>query len=118
LAGFASIKEGFWAVDPVNGQGFAAPRSTRAGQEAFALEGTAPPGPNTRPLLEVLRQRFGREIFTIEDAIEVTKRSRFLDSHLKRMTLAAAEKAGELEVRRPSGTRQFKERRGITLLFV
>jgi three-Cys-motif partner protein len=118
LAGFASIKEGFWAVDPLNGQGFAAPRSTRAGQEAFAFEETAPSGPNTRPLLEVLRQRFGSEAFTIEDAIEVTRRSRFLDRHLKRMTLAEAETAGELQVRRPPGARQFKEGKGITLQFV
>ncbi len=48
LAGFASIKEGFWAADPVNGQGFAAPQSTPAGQEALAFEEPAPPGRTPR----------------------------------------------------------------------
>jgi len=118
LAGFASIKEGFWAVDPVNGQGFAAPRSAPAGQETLALEEPAPPGPNAAPLLEMLRDQFGHELFTVEDAIEVTKRSRFLDGHLKRLTLAAAEKARHLEVNRPSGARQFREGKGITMRFV
>jgi len=66
----------------------------------------------------MLRDQFGHELFTVEDAIEVTKRSRFLDGHLKRLTLAAAEKARHLEVNRPSGARQFKEGKGITMRFV
>jgi hypothetical protein len=115
-AGFASIKEGYWAVDPVNGQGFAAPRATPAGQEALALD-VPSPGPNTRPLLEMLRHRFRLDAFTVEDAIEATTQSRFLGRHLKRMTLAVAEEAGELRVHRPPGARQFKQGKGITLQF-
>jgi hypothetical protein len=42
-------------------------------------------------------------------AIELTERSRFLDSHLKERTLAPAEKAGVLEVDRSGGGRRFKE---------
>jgi hypothetical protein len=118
LAGFASIKEGFWAVDPVNGQGFAAPRSAPAGQELLGFEEPALSGPNTAPLLAMLRGQFGREVFTVDEAIEFTKRSRFLDSHLKRKTLAVAEKAGELKVIRPAGARQLKEGKGITMQFV
>lgn len=116
LSGFASIKEGFWTVDPVNGQGFAASLSVPAGQDAFAFDDPVA-GPNTAPLLNLLRDRFGQEVFTVEDAVEVTKRSRFLESHLKRLTLAAAEKTGQLNVQRPSGARQFKEGTGITMRF-
>jgi three-Cys-motif partner protein len=117
LSGFASIKEGYWAVDPVNGQGFAAPRTGAPGQGAFTFEEVGPPRPDTRPLLAMLRDRFGRETFTVEDAIAFTQTSRFLDTHLKRLTLGVAEAAGELDVRRPTGARQFKEGTGITMRF-
>jgi three-Cys-motif partner protein len=113
--GFASIKEGFWAVDPVNGQGFAAPRSTLAGQDT--LFGDLPQDANTEPLLELLRERFDHKWFSVEDAMAVTACSRFLDSHLKQKTLRPAEQAGRLEVERPPGARQFKEGRGIRLRF-
>jgi three-Cys-motif partner protein len=118
LAGFASIKEGFWAVDPENGQGFAAPRSAPTGQEAFAFEEPPLPGPNTEPLLQALRDEFGTRDFTVDDAIEFTKRSRFLDTHLKDRTLVPAEAAGDLAVNRPAGARRFKEAKGITMRFV
>lgn len=65
----------------------------------------------------MLRDRFDRDQFTVEDAIEFTKRSRFLDTHLKRLTLGVAEAAGELQVDRPTGARQFKEGKGITMRF-
>ncbi len=116
-AGFASIKEAFWAVDPVNGQGFAAHRSAPAGQGAFLFDDHSPSGPDTAELLQGLRKEFGGRAFTVEKAIEFTKRSRFLDTHLKKATLAAAERAGELEVQRPEGARQFKEGRGIIMRF-
>lgn len=118
LSGFASIKEGFWAADPVNGQGFSAPRSPPPGQEVFEFLAPERPNPNTKPLQEALQMQFGRKPFTVEDALQLTQKSRFLDSHLKRMTLAAAEKRGELEVNRPPGARQFKEGKGITMRFL
>jgi three-Cys-motif partner protein len=118
LAGFESIKEGFWAADPVNGQGFSTPRSPAPGQEVFEFVEPGRPAANTRPLLDALRAHFGDEPFKVEDAIGITLRSRFLASHLKRMTLAPAEKRGELKVDRPPGVRQFKEGKGITMRFV
>lgn len=117
LSGFASIKEAFWTVDPVDGQGFAAPQAPRPGQFAFEFGALAPGTANTEPLLDLLRDQFGRDWFTVEDAIDLTKRSRFLDTHLKDMTLAPAEKEGTLKVHRPPGARQFKEGRGVRLRF-
>jgi hypothetical protein len=49
--------------------------------------------------------------------MRLTERSRFLDSHLKRLTLAPAEASGEIVVERPPGARQFKEDRGIKMRF-
>jgi three-Cys-motif partner protein len=118
LSGFASIKEAYWTVDPVNGQGFAAPRAQAPGQGAFVFEEeSSPPRANTLPLLDLLRETFGHDTFTVEQAMRTTQRSRFLDTHLKTMTLAPAEKAGTLIVHRPPGARQFKEGRGVTLRF-
>lgn len=114
--GWASIKEGFWAVDPVNGTEYRAPRRPPPGQQTLAFVEPAPPGPNTAPLLEALRAEFGERWFTVEDAMRVTERSRFLDTHLKRATLAPAE-GGELVVERPQGARQFKEGKGIRMRF-
>ncbi len=115
-SGFASIKEGYWAVDPIDGYGFAAPKPARQGQGA--LFGELPPGePNTAPLLAELRARFGSDRFSVEDAIAVTARSRFLDSHLKDRTLAPAEKGGVLVVDRSGGGRRFKEGQGTTMGF-
>jgi three-Cys-motif partner protein len=116
LRGFASIKEGFWTVDPVNGQGFAAPLAPPPGQATFEFD-EAPSGPNTAPLLELLRKRFGTEPFSVEEAMDFVERSRFLDSHLKRATLGPAERAGVLAVQRPPGARQFKEGKGILMRF-
>jgi three-Cys-motif partner protein len=116
LQGLASIKEGFWTVDPVDGQGFAAPRSAPLGQEALFDE-MPHAGPNTAPLLALLRERFGRDWFSIEDAMALTERSHFLDSHLKQRTLVPAEKAKVIDVDRPSGARSFKEGKGIKIRF-
>jgi three-Cys-motif partner protein len=114
--GFASIKEGYWAVDPVHGQGFTA--SKPADVDQGTLFGQLPTGgPHTAPLLAELRARFGSNWFTVEDAIALTECSRFLDSHLKERTLAPAEKAGTLEVDRSSGGRRFKEGKGTKMRF-
>jgi three-Cys-motif partner protein len=114
--GFATIKEAYWAVDPIDGQGFEAPRGEIPGQEAL-FELQSPGSPNTQALLAHLRSTFDRSWFTVEDAIALTERSRFLDSHLKKTTLAPAERGGLLEVERPAGARQFKEGKGIRLRF-
>lgn len=115
--GWASIKEGFWAVDPVNGTEYQARRRPPPGQQTFEFEEPPPLGPNTAPLLEALRTEFGDRSFTVEDAMRLTEHSRFLDSHLKRLTLGPAEARGGLVVERPPGARQFKEGKGIRMRF-
>ncbi|MGH2944670.1 MAG: three-Cys-motif partner protein TcmP [Solirubrobacteraceae bacterium] len=115
--GWSSIKEGFWSVDPVNGQGYVAPKPVAAGQQRLDFGEPEGAQPNTSPLLDALRARFGGEPFTVEAAMELTARSRFLDTHLKTKTLAPAEKTGDLVVTRPPGVRLFKEGKGITMRF-
>ncbi len=116
LSGFASIKEGYWTVDPIDGSRFAASQPSGAGQGA--LFGELPQaGPNTAPLLAHLRTSFGDNWFTVDEAIALTRRSRFLDSHLKDRTLAPAEKEGVLIVDRSAGGRRFKEGRATKMRF-
>lgn len=118
LQGWASIKEGFWAVDPVNGREHLSSKPVPAGQQTLGFEEPPPPGPDTSALLDALRSAFGTGPFTVEAAARVTQRSRFLDTHLKRATLAPAGKAGDLVVTRPAGALQFKEGKGIEMRFV
>lgn len=115
--GYASIKEGFWAADPINGRSFATRPAPPPGQQALEFDASLKPSSDTAPLLELLRDTFGSRSFTVEEAQDVTRRSRFLESHLKRMTLAPAEAAGQIKVDRPPGARQFKEGNGITMRF-
>jgi three-Cys-motif partner protein len=116
LAGFASIKEGYWAADPVDGQGFTAAKRAPEGQAT--LFGELPStGPRTAPLLDLLCAHFTTDWFTVEEAIALTERSRFLDSHLKERTLAAAERDEVLEVDRGGGGRRFKEGKGTRMRF-
>lgn len=116
-AGYESIKEGFWAVDPRNGQGFAAQQPAGPGQQSLEIAGPEL-GPDTGSLLQALRDHFGAAEFTVEQALEFTRTTRFLQTHVKRLTLARAEAAGDLEVHRPAGVRQFAENRGILMRFV
>jgi hypothetical protein len=118
LRGFASIKEAYWAVDKVNGQRFRAPIASPPGQQTLPFAVTSNDEPNTAPLLEELQKQFGHDPFTVEAAMALTERSRFLDTHLKEKTLAKAERAGILDVQRPNGVRRFKEGKGTVLRFV
>jgi three-Cys-motif partner protein len=117
LQGYASVKEGFWAADPINGRSYAAQSPPPDGQQVLAFDTPTSPGPNTAPLLGLLKAHFGARRFTVEEAQDFVRRSDFLDSHLKRLTLAKAEAAGLLEVSRPAGAQQFKEGKGITMRF-
>jgi three-Cys-motif partner protein len=118
LRGFASIKEAYWAVDKINGQGFRASKPASPGQVSLPFPEPEAHEPNTSPLLEKLQEHFGQRPFTVESAIELTEKSRFLDTHLKEKTLAKAERDGILDVQRPSGVRRFKEGNGTVLRFV
>jgi three-Cys-motif partner protein len=115
--GWASIKSGFWAVDPVNGAEYQAPKPPPPGQQTLGFEDPPSPGPNTKPLLVALRTEFEDRWFTVEDAMLLTERSRFLDTHLKRATLVPAEACGDLVVERPPAARQFKDGKGIRMRF-
>ncbi len=117
LAGYESIKEGLGAVDERHGQGFATSQPAPPGQQTLGFD-EPEQGPDTEPLLQALREHFGTEPFTVEQAEAFRQTTRFLRTHLKRLTLARAERAGQLEVARPAGARQFAEGRGITMRFV
>lgn len=117
LQGYASMKDGFWAADPINGQSYATQPALAPGQQTLGFEESLTPVANTEPLLELLRESFDGHSFTVEQAQELTRRSRFLERHLKDLTLAKAEAAGLLEVSRPAGARRFKEGKGITMRF-
>jgi three-Cys-motif partner protein len=118
--GFESLKEAFWRVDRVNGQGYDAPRLRRVDQQEvlFAEPVRAiSDEPNTDPLLEELNYNFNDEWFSVEQAIEFTEtRTRFLESHLRRRTLQPAEASGLLYVER-SGATGFTVGKGIRMRF-
>jgi hypothetical protein len=66
------------------------------------------PEVDTSPLLAHLREKFGSDWFTIEEAQQATLfETPFRKGHLKRMTLVPAEADGEIEVDRSAGQRQF-----------
>lgn len=87
------------------------------GQQTLGFE-LAPSGPDTTRLLQGLLERFGTGPFTVEQAVEYTQTTKYLTTHLRRLTLAPAAKAGRLDVTRPAGVKQFPEGRGIVLRFV
>jgi hypothetical protein len=101
--GLAVMKDAMWSVDPEEGTRYFA--RTDAGQEVlFASTG----GVDTRPLIDHLRQRFGTDWFTIEQAEDVTPfETPFHPSkYLKKMTLKPAEHDDKITADRgPQGRR-------------
>lgn len=89
--GLEKMKEAMWKADPLGGR-----RYTDTTGELVLFE----PEPDTGPLLRALRAHFGAEPFTIEEADRYTllETPYLPGSHLKRRTLALAEKADRLEV--------------------
>ena len=104
-----------WSVDSIAGTRYIATRDEE-GQEV--LFGADDAELNTAPLLAHLRQKFGVEWFSIEEA----ERATLLETpykhkgHLKRKTLAPAEKAEKIEVDRSGGQQQFAA--GVRIRFV
>ncbi|MCP9491414.1 MAG: hypothetical protein MSC31_16305 [Solirubrobacteraceae bacterium MAG38_C4-C5] len=98
--GLEVMKRAMWAVDPVEGTRYTA--RTVSGQDVLFQ-----PEVDTRALLAELRDAFGIEWFTVDQATDVALfRTPYLsDAHLKRMTLVPAERAETLEVERPPGRR-------------
>jgi hypothetical protein len=110
--GLEKMKEAMWTVDPVGGATFR--DSTQRDQMVlFELE------PNFRQLRNMLGAHFGATPFSIEQAEEYTLLSTpFLPhSHLKRKTLAVAEKDGVLTVTRPKGAKAGTFTPGTTMRF-
>ena len=86
-SGYESIKEGFWTVDPLHGEGFIASQPIPTGQQTLGFE-LASSAPDTADLLRGLQVRFGTEPFTVEQAVEYTQTTKYLKTHLRRLTLA------------------------------
>ena len=113
--GLELIKNAMWSVDSIAGTRYIATRDEE-GQEV--LFGADDAELNTAPLLAHLRQKFGVEWFSIEEA----ERATLLETpykhkgHLKRKTLAPAEKAEKIEVDRSGGQQQFAA--GVRIRFV
>lgn len=103
--GLRKMKAAMWKIDPVGGQRF---RDSTVVDHPVLFE----PRPNFGPLLTMLKNRFGTDWFTIEEAQEFTLTDTPFrdDAHLKTPTLAPAErKTRELEVKRPgASTHGFK----------
>jgi three-Cys-motif partner protein len=100
--GLELMKDAMWSVDPVEGTRYIAARTEDNQEVLFS------PDVDTRPLLAHLREKYGTEWFTIEQAQNATVfETPFRKAHLKRMTLAPAERGGQIEVDRSGGQRQF-----------
>lgn len=105
LKGLEIAKDAMWSVDPAAGTSYTA--TTESGQEVLFSSGDMV---DTAPLLAELRSKFGSEWFTIDQADRCTViDTPFRKGHLRRLTLKPAERAGDLEVRRPG--RGFKKAR-------
>jgi three-Cys-motif partner protein len=104
--GLALMKRAMWKVDPVEGVKYVAARK-KDGQEVLFT--SDPAAVDTGPLLEHLRERFGTDWFTIEEAEQETLLSTpFLhDGHLKMKTLTPARKEEAIEVANPPGRKGF-----------
>lgn len=111
--GLELMKSAMWKVDPIGGVEFRA--TTRSGQDVLFEQKV-----DTRPLLRELRAQFGDRIFTVDEAATVTlKDTPFLpSSHLKRLTLQPAERAGIISVERPEGARSGTFGDAVKIRFV
>lgn len=95
--GLELAKDAMWKVDPIGGTSYAA--STDSGQEVLFEPSELV---DTGPLLDELRNRFGTDWFSIEQAEQCTLlETPFRKGHLRRRTLQPAERDGTLEVFRP-----------------
>lgn len=110
--GLRKMKDAMWKVDPVAGISFR--DSTLAEHPVLFQE-----KPNFQELKEMLRERFGREWFTIEEAERFTLlETPFRDNaHLKTPTLKPAEMRGDFEVARTKGQRAGSFTAGTRMRF-
>lgn len=110
LKGLEAMKDSFWKVDRQSGQGYtyrpeAAPSQGPQAESLFDVPAPEAPAErgldesNAEELIRRLRQRFGSEPFTIEDAgLFVLRSTPFRRSkHLRQWALSPLERSGELE---------------------
>ncbi len=111
--GLEKMKEAMWAVDPTGGERF---RDSTIRDQMVLFE----PEPDFTVLRQAMRSHFGGTPFSIEQAEEFTLLATpYLPSrHLKRKTLAVAEKDGQLTVKRPAGARNGTYIPGTVMRFV
>jgi three-Cys-motif partner protein len=111
--GLRKMKDAMWSVDPVGGVSFR--DSTLADHPVLFEE-----KPNFAELERLLREHFGRQWFTIDQAENFTLlETPFRDNgHLKTPTLKPAEKRGELEVQRKEVQRAGSFTPGTRMRFV
>jgi len=98
--GLERMKDAMWAVDPERGERF---RDTTLRDQLVLFE----PEPDPTSLLRLLQRRFGRDPFTIAEAVDYVlfETAFHPGKHLKKMTLAPAEARGELVVERGAARR-------------
>lgn len=91
------MKRAMWSVDPSAGVKYIAARK-KDGQEVLFT--SDPKTADTAPLLDHLREQFGTDWFSIEEAEKTTllDTSFLHDGHLKNRTLLPARKAELIEV--------------------
>jgi three-Cys-motif partner protein len=113
--GLELIKDAMWSVDPLEGTRYVATRTDDGQEVLFSSDADAL---DTSPLLAHLREKFGMEWFTIEQAQKATllETPFRVSGHLKGKTLAPAEKAGKVEVDRSGGQKQFAS--GVRIRFL
>lgn len=100
LHGLREMKRAQWKVDPVGGRAYQQSAARAIGQrELFAAEEHGEL-PREETLTVLLRERFGTEAFTIEDAEFFTlTQTRFLDDeHLRQWALIPLQSAEQLKV--------------------
>jgi hypothetical protein len=100
--GLAKMKEAMWSLDPIAGQRFS---DSTVSDQMVLFESQV----DTRPLLRLLRERFGTSVFNIEQAEEFTLLATpyVSSSHLRNRTLRPAEAEDLIEVitkRKRAGT--------------
>ncbi len=111
--GLELMKDAMWSVDFVKGTRYIATRTAQGQEVLFTPD---PDAVDTSPLLSHLREKFGTEWFTIEEADESVLETVFRVAHLRRKTLAPAERDGKIEVDRSGRQRQFAS--GVRIRFV
>lgn len=111
--GLRKMKDAMWRVDPTGGERF---RDTTRVDHPVLFEER----PAFDQLEQMLRERFRAAWFTIEQAERFTLiETPFRDNgHLKRPTLAPAEKRGALDVRRAAGQKAGSFTPGTLMRFV